>query len=61
MAGEHSDKRRRPMFATGEIVGDYEPLYLYWQEAGERAGESVLSNRDFKELQRLVTREGVRR
>ncbi|ALL01796.1 hypothetical protein Pyrde_1753 [Pyrodictium delaneyi] len=42
-------------------MGDYEPLYLYWQEAGERAGESVLSNEDFKELQRLITREGLRR
>jgi len=58
---EQSSKRKRPMFATGEVVGDYEPLYLYWQEAGERASESVLSNEDFQELQRLVAGEGVRR
>ncbi|KSW10727.1 hypothetical protein CF15_08050 [Pyrodictium occultum] len=49
------------MFATGEIVGDYEPLYLYWQEAGDRAERSVLSNEDFREVQRLVAEEGVNR
>ena len=50
-----------PMFATGEIVADYEPLYLYWQEAGDRAEESVLSNEDFRELQRLLsTADGMR-
>jgi len=49
------------MFATGEIVGDYEPLYLYWEEAGQRASESVLSTRDFEELRRIIVGEGVRR
>lgn len=49
------------MFATGEIVGDYEPLYLYWREAGQRAAESVLSEKDFEELRRIVSEEGVTR
>ena len=53
--------KRRPMFATGEVVGDYEPLYLYWEEAGQRAAESVLTTRDFEELRRIVVGEGVRR
>ena len=53
--------KRRPMFATGEVVGDYEPLYLYWEEAGQRAAESVLTTRDFEELRKIVVGEGVRR
>ncbi len=53
--------KRRPMFATGEVVGDYEPLYLYWEEAGQRAAESVLTTEDFEELRRIVVGEGVRR
>ena len=58
---EEQGARRRPMFATGEIVGDYEPLYLYWQEAGGRAEEAVLSGGDFEVLRRLVEEEGVSR
>ena len=58
---ENQKGKKRPMFATGEIVGDYEPLYLYWEEAGQRAAESVLTTRDFDELRRIVVGEGVRR
>ena len=54
-------KKRRPMFATGEIVGDYGLLYEYWREAGEKAADSVLSEKDFGELRRLVQEEGVSR
>ena len=46
--------KRRPMFATGEIVGDYEPLYLYWQELGTRTEDAVLQSRDFEELRRML-------
>lgn len=61
-SGEGGKPRRRmPLFATGEIVGDYEPLLRYWEKAGEKAGDSVLSNEDFRELQRLVAVEGVSR
>jgi hypothetical protein len=58
---EEEKRKPMPLFATGEIVGDYEPLYRYWREAGDKAEEAVLSNRDFEELQRLVVREGVER
>ncbi len=58
---EGEAKRRRPMFATGEIVGDYGLLYEYWREAGEKAADSVLSEKDFGELRRLVQEEGVSR
>jgi hypothetical protein len=54
-------KRRRPMFATGEIVGDYEPLYLYWSEAGEKAEKAIIQSQDFRELRRIIEEEGVRR
>ena len=57
-AGEHVERKRRPMFATGEVVGDYEPLYLYWQELGERTEDAVLQSRDFNELRRLLGEEG---
>ena len=59
--GEERGKRRKPMFATGEIVGDYEPLYLYWREAGERAEQSIIQSRDFEELRRLIEEEHVTR
>ncbi|NOZ89075.1 MAG: hypothetical protein GXO15_04035 [Crenarchaeota archaeon] len=55
------ERRRRPLFATGEVVGDYEPLLRYWEKAGEKAGDSVLRNEDFQELQRLVREEQVSR
>ncbi|BEP16871.1 hypothetical protein PYJP_02230 [Pyrofollis japonicus] len=53
--------KKRPLFATGEVVGDYEPLYKYWEEAGQKASESVLSAKDFEELRRIVVDQGVRR
>ncbi len=59
--GEERGKRRKPMFATGEVVGDYEPLYLYWREAGERAEQSIIQSRDFEELRRLIEEEHVTR
>ncbi len=58
---EETKKKPMPLFATGEIVGDYEPLYRYWREAGDKAEKAVLSNKDFEELQRLVVQESVRR
>jgi len=53
------EEARRPLFATGEVVSDYGLLFAYWQRAGSRAGDSVLTNEDFEELRRLAL-EGVR-
>lgn len=54
-------RRRRPMFATGEIVGDYEPLYLYWSEAGSQAEKAIIQSQDFRELKRVIEEEKVAR
>ena len=56
-------KPRRPPFASGEIAGDYEPLFAYWEEAKSRGDEgaverATLSREDFDELERLVAEEG---
>jgi molecular chaperone GrpE (heat shock protein) len=64
LAGEGSAgtaKRKRPMFATGEVVGDYEPLYLYWNEAGEKAEEAIIQSRDFQELKKVIEQEKITR
>lgn len=50
-----------PPFATGEIAGSYELLYIYWKKAGRRAEEAVLREEDFEVLRHAVEREGLRR
>ena len=52
--GAEEPERRMPFFATGEIVGDYSLLYLYWREAGDKAEEALLSEKDFQHLRSLL-------
>ena len=52
-------ERRLPPFASGEIAGDYTPLFEYWQEARRRGREeaiekATLTREDFDELRREV-------
>ncbi len=54
---------RRPLLADGSIVGDYEPLFKYWEKARKRGrgeeGRVVLRNEDFQHLEKLLrSREG---
>ncbi len=55
VGGAAEPERRMPFFATGEIVGDYSLLYLYWREAGDKAEEALLSEKDFQHLRGLLT------
>ncbi len=55
--------RRKPPFASGEIAGDYEPLFAYWEEAKSLGDEealerATLSREDFDELERMVSGSG---
>ena len=50
---------RKPPFASGEIVGDYEPLFAYWRVARDKGREdlieaSTLSNEDFEYVKRYI-------
>jgi hypothetical protein len=50
---------RLPPFATGKLIDDYAPLFLYWQRAREEGREdlvekSMLSEDDFKFVETLV-------
>ena len=51
---------RMPPFASGRIVGDYEPLYVYWRKLKDLGREdllekSTLSNRDFDYVRGLIS------
>ncbi len=55
----HHPMDRKPPFASGEIVGDYEPLFIYWRVARDRGREdlieaSTLSNDDFEYVKRYM-------
>ncbi len=54
---------KKPLLATGEVVGDYEPLLRYWEIAREKSGElarrAVLRDEDFRVLERLLREIGV--
>ncbi|MGC9210005.1 MAG: hypothetical protein ACP5FT_01895 [Acidilobus sp.] len=50
---------RRPPFATGELVDDYEPLFRYWEAARARGRQDLveratLSEEDFEFVRRFV-------
>jgi hypothetical protein len=50
---------RAPPFATGKVVSDYTPLFLYWERARAEGREdlvekSMLSEDDFKFIEGLV-------
>lgn len=49
---------RRPLLADGSIVGDYEPLFKYWEKAKKRGrgeeGNVVLRGEDFEKLEQLL-------
>ncbi len=51
-----SEERRKPPFASGKIVPDYEPLFAYWEEARKEGREdlvekAMLSESDYNGLQ----------
>ncbi len=50
-----------PYFATGEVVGDYTLLYIYWRKAGKRAEDATLRREDFDYLRRIVEGGKVRK
>ncbi len=48
-----------PPFATGRLVGDYDPLYRYWETLRSRGREdllerAMLAEEDFDFVRRLV-------
>ncbi len=49
---------RRPLLANGSVVGDYSPLFKYWEKAKKRGrgeeGSVVLRNEDFEKLEQLL-------
>ena len=53
------EKEKKPPFASGELVGDYSPLFEYWRVARERGREdlveaAMLSEADYKLLRDTV-------
>ena len=52
---------RKPMFADGTIVRDYEPLFKYWELARkineDLVSKAMLTNEDFNYLRNLVEHE----
>ena len=57
-------RRRLPLLADGSVVGDYEPLFYYWEIARKHSREdlvekSMLSRDDFYFIERLVEEERV--
>ncbi len=52
------ESERRPMFADGSIVSDYEPLFKYWELAKrineELVSKAMLTNDDFNYLKDIV-------
>lgn len=60
----HQGRRRLPLFADGSVVGDYEPLFYYWEIARRQGREdvvekSMLSRDDFRFIERLVEEERI--
>ena len=55
MCSTSGREERRPIFATGKVVGDYGLLFKYWDVAGrEKAEKAMLTNKDFEKLRELV-------
>ncbi len=59
---QEQSKRKLPFLANGSVVGDYTPLFQYWEIAREKGREelvekAMLVNEDFKFLERIVERE----
>jgi len=49
---------KRPLLASGTIVEDYEPLFMYWRVAEDRGAEKItLKNEDFEYLKLLLDKE----
>ncbi|RLE58921.1 MAG: hypothetical protein DRN53_07720 [Thermoprotei archaeon] len=49
---------KRPLLASGTIVEDYEPLFMYWRVAEDRGIEKVvLKSEDFEYLKLIISRE----
>lgn len=51
---------RRPLLANGSLVGDYEPLFRYWERVREKGGEELTLSREELELIERRVRERVR-
>ncbi len=55
--------RRKPLLASGRIVGDYEPLFKYWELAKNVdksiAENATLKNEDFDYLLELLSRRKI--
>lgn len=50
---------RKPLLADGSIVGDYGPLFRYWEEARKRGLEEVsISASDLELVERRVRESG---
>ena len=55
--------RRKPLLASGDIVGDYEPLFKYWELAKSIdksiAENATLNNEDFDYLLEVLSKRRI--
>ena len=59
---QEQGRRRLPFLADGSVVGDYTPLFHYWEIARRKGREeliekAMLISEDFRFLERIVERE----